>query len=153
MNKMIFALTLLLSVSIFNCATKEAPQEETKIETIVETQDEKLIKEKIHMYFDGWMTGDTLKLGRAMQMTCQLKNVIDDKVKVFDRATYLGFFKPRPRKQNTEGRILKIDVTGNIGSAKCEIETPEMLFTDYFNLMRLGEEWFIVDKIATSKKK
>jgi hypothetical protein len=30
--------------------------------------------------------------------------------------------------------------TGNIVSAKYEIETPERIFTDYFNMMKLNGE-------------
>ncbi|MBK8429451.1 MAG: nuclear transport factor 2 family protein [Lewinellaceae bacterium] len=33
--------------------------------------------------------------------------------------------------------------------AKYELETPKALFTDYFNLIKTNEGWFIVDKIST----
>lgn len=120
---------------------------------IVLTDEKELITNTITTYFEGWMTGDTTLLGKAMHPTCQLKNVKDDKVLEYDRSTYLGFFKPRPRRENSGGRIIKIDVTGNIASAKCEIETPERLHTDYFNLMKIADRWYIVDKSATSKLK
>lgn len=120
---------------------------------IVQTDEKALITNTIETYFEGWMTGDTTKLGEAMHATCQLKNVKEDKVLEFDRSTYLGFFKPRPRRKNSAGKIIEIDVTGNIASAKCEIETPERLYNDYFNLMKIKGKWFIVDKIATSKLK
>ncbi|MFK7978947.1 MAG: nuclear transport factor 2 family protein [Saprospiraceae bacterium] len=120
---------------------------------IIQTDEKALITNTIETYFEGWMTGDTSKIGEAMHATCQLKNVKDDEVLEFDRATYLGFFKPRPRREHSGGKILEIDVTGNIASAKCEIETPKRLFTDYFNLMKIKDKWFVVDKIATSKLK
>lgn len=120
---------------------------------IVQTDEKALITNTIETYFEGWMTGDTSKLGEAMHATCQLKNVKEDKVLEFDRSTYLGFFKPRPRRENSGGKIIEIDVTGNIASAKCEIETPKRLYTDYFNLMKIKDKWYIVDKSATSKLK
>lgn len=120
---------------------------------IVQVDEKALITNTIETYFEGWMTGDTSKLGQAMHATCQLKNVKDDKVLEFDRSTYLGFFKPRPRRENSGGKIIEIDVTGNIASAKCEIETPNRLYTDYFNLMKVKDKWYIVDKSATSKLK
>ena len=120
---------------------------------IVSIDEKALIRNTIETYFEGWMTGDTSKLGEAMHQTCQLKNVKEDKVLIFDRATYLGFFKPRPRRVNSSGRIVEINVTGNIASAKCNIETPDRLYTDYFNMMKLEGKWYIVDKIATSKLK
>lgn len=120
---------------------------------IVQTDEKALITNTIETYFEGWMNGDTTKLGEAMHPTCQLKNVKDDEVLLFSRSTYLGFFKPRPRRENSGGKIIEIDVTGNIASAKCEIETPERLYTDYFNLMKIKDRWYIVDKITTSKMK
>jgi hypothetical protein len=113
-------------------------------------QEKVLLEKTIQTYFDGWMTGDTIKIGKAMHLTCQLKVIKDNQVAEYDRKTYLKGFKPRPKLENTEGRIIKIDITGNVASAKCEIETPERMFTDYFNMMKLNGEWFIVDKIATN---
>jgi len=109
------------------------------------------ITQTIETYFEGWMTGDTTKLGKAMHRTCQLKNIKDDDVIIYDRATYLGFFKPRPRRKNAGGEIITINVTDDIASAKCQIHTKDRLYTDYFNMMKIRGEWYIVDKIATNK--
>ncbi|WP_310557606.1 nuclear transport factor 2 family protein [Flavobacterium sp.] len=116
-------------------------------------QEKKLIEKTIETYFDGWMTGDSLKLGKTMHATCNLKNIKDNQVIVIDRKNYLGRFKLRPKIENTKGKIVTIDVTANIASAKCEIETPQRLFTDYFNMMKINNEWFIVDKISTNIEK
>jgi hypothetical protein len=111
---------------------------------------ETLIKD---LYFEGWMTGDTVKVGKAMHATCHLKFFRDSTFNDISRADYLSRFKPRAKDPGTSGRILSIDVTGNIASAKCELETPKALFTDYFNLIKTGEGWFIVDKVSTSVMK
>jgi len=115
--------------------------------------DWRLIESTIQLYFDGWATGDTTKLGKAMHFSCRLKNFRDGKFLEFDKATYLGFFKPRPRPQNLQTRIVSIDITDIIGSAKTEIITENEVFTDYFNLMKTGEGWFIVDKVAVRAPK
>ncbi len=145
-----FTLFLLLfSLVYFSCGPKVSPQQ-TSVNNPAE---EALIRSTIENYFEGWMTGDTTKIGSAMHATCQLKNIKDGGVIIFDRATYLGFFKPRPRRENSGGKIIDIDITENIAAAKCEIETPDRLFTDYFNMMKIGERWYIVDKIATNVAK
>ena len=113
-------------------------------------QDKELIKQTIETYFDGWMTGDTLKIGKVMHSTCNLKTIKDNEVVVIDRKSYLSRFKLRPKLENSFGRIISIDITGKIASAKCEIEIPERIFTDYFNMMKLNDEWYIVDKISTN---
>lgn len=141
------SISILLPLLILTTTILTGQQE------IVQTDEKALITNTIETYFEGWMTGDTTLLGKAMHATCQLKNVKDDEVLLFSRATYLGFFKPRPRRKNSRGKIIAIDVTGNIAAAKCEIETPKRLSTDYFNLMKIKDKWYIVDKIATSKLK
>ncbi len=112
-------------------------------------QEKEVVKKTIETYFDGWMTGDTLKLGKVMHKSCCLKVIKDNNVLVIDRKTYLSRFKLHEKSANTEGRIIDINITKNIASAKCEIHTSERLFTDYFNMMKLNDQWYIVDKIST----
>jgi aldose sugar dehydrogenase len=108
-----------------------------------------LIEKTIQRYFDGWATGDSTKLGQAMHASCHLKNYNDGKFTEFTRARYLSLFKPRERSKNLITRIVSVDITNNMGSAKVEISTEKDLFTDYFNLMKTTEGWFIADKVST----
>jgi len=143
LNTIIGFLTLLLFIS---CASEVAP-------TPKDNPEKAAIEQTIEMYFDGWLTGDTTKIGTAMHSTCQLKNIKDDGVVIYDRAKYLSFFKPRPKLENAGGKILDIDITGPIASAKVELETAERLFTDYFNMMKVNGQWYIVDKVSTNVQK
>lgn len=108
-----------------------------------------LIKKTIGLYFDGWATGDTAMLGKAMHASCHLKNYRDGKFTAYTRNQYLGLFKPHPRPQNLQTRIVSLDITNNMGGAKVEISTAKDLFTDYFNLMKTDEGWVIADKVST----
>jgi aldose sugar dehydrogenase len=109
----------------------------------------------INLYFDGWATGDTTKVGKAMHTTCHLKFYREGKFTDMDRATYLGRFKqpPHERDKNLITRIVLLDITENIASAKAEIITAKDIFTDYFNLIKTGEGWFIVDKVSVKTPK
>ncbi|HEX8636697.1 MAG TPA: PQQ-dependent sugar dehydrogenase [Pyrinomonadaceae bacterium] len=137
-------LLFLLMVSSFLTVTAQDFPNQTQ---------RRLVENTIELYFDGWATGDTAKLGKAMHFSCRLKNFRDGKFLEYDKATYLGFFKPRPRPQNLQTRIVSIDITDIIGSAKVEIITEKDVFTDYFNLMKTGEGWFIMDKVSVRKSK
>lgn len=108
-----------------------------------------LIENMIQLYFDGWATGDTMKLGKAMHTSCRLKNYRDGKFTEFSRSQYLSLFKPHARPKNLGTRIVSLDITNNMGSAKVEISTTQDLFTDYFNLMKTSEGWVIADKVST----
>jgi aldose sugar dehydrogenase len=107
------------------------------------------IETTINTYFDGWMTGDTAKVGKAMHATCHLKVYREGVFRNLDRTQYLSGFKPHAKEAGVEGRIKMIDFKGNIASAKAEIETPKALFVDYFNLIKINDWWFIVDKVST----
>lgn len=137
-------LLFFFAIIISACAINKPNQ------AINDPKEEALIRKTIDTYFEGWMTGDTTKLGKAMHATCQLKNVKDNEVLIFDRAKYLSFFKPRPRRKNAGGNIISIDITNDIAAAKCKIFTADRLYIDYFNMMKINDEWYIVDKIATN---
>ena len=107
----------------------------------------------IQNYFDGWLTGDTNLVGSAMHATCNLKYVKDGKISKRNRTEYLSGFKPRPRLENAEGRILSIDITRTAAEEKVELETENRLLTDYFNLLKEGDRWYITDKVSTNISK
>jgi aldose sugar dehydrogenase len=117
------------------------------------SSDLQAIETTIGWYFDGWGTGDTTKLGKAMHSTCHLKSFRDGKFNDIPRAEYLSRFKPRAKPDSLFTRIISIDITGNIAAAKTEIDTGKDIFIDYFNLIKTDERWFIVDKIAVRKSK
>jgi Putative lumazine-binding len=135
MKKVVFGLFLIF-LATANCFAQTSDL--AKIESVI-----------TNLYFEGWMTGDTTKIGQAMHASCHLKFYRDGQFTDISRADYLSRFKPKAKEEGTFGRIMSVDITGNIASAKCELETPKALFTDYFNLLRVGETWYIVDKIST----
>jgi len=110
----------------------------------------KAIEAVIQKYFDGWLTGNAELVGEAMHASCHLKFVRDGEIVIRDRENYLSGFRPRDRRADSEGRILDIDITRTAAKAKIELETPGRLYTDYFNLLKIGDQWYITDKVSTS---
>ena len=144
-------LFIFSCILFFQCSHPEPePQNETHIS---KSDDFVQIESVIQNYFDGWLTGDTILVGGAMHASCHLKYVADGKISIRDRTQYLSGFKPRPRLQNAEGRILAIDITRTAAEAKVELETENRLFTDYFNLLKENDRWYITDKVSTSISK
>ncbi len=137
MKKTTFFLCLFAPLFSAFSQNQDAPTERQLIEKTIET------------YFDGWATGDTTKLGKAMHSSCHLKNFRDGKFMDFTRSQYLNIFRLHERPANLITRIISIDITNNMGSAKVEISTVTDLYTDYFNLMKTNEGWFIADKVST----
>jgi aldose sugar dehydrogenase len=108
-----------------------------------------LLERTIQMYFDGWATGDSALLGRAMHSSAHLKRSIDGKFVDMTRERYVGGMRPHPRDSTLRTRIVSVDIVGPVASARTEINIGDGTFVDFFNLLRLDEGWVIVDKIAT----
>ncbi len=153
MTRVILCISVWLLINIDFAIAQTNPYILEKFLKVINEKEEEKITQTIDLYFEGWMTGDTTLIGKAMHRTCQLKNIKDNDVIIYDRATYLSFFKLRPRRKNAGGEIISIDVTNTIASAKVFIYTEEYLYTDYFNMMKIEDEWYIVDKISTNKKR
>jgi hypothetical protein len=106
------------------------------------------IEKTIGWYFEGWGIGDTTLVGKAMHSTCHLKFYRDGKFTDISRNDYLARFKPQKRPDSLVTKIVSLDITENTAAAKTEIILPKFIFTDYFNLIKTNEGWFIVDKIS-----
>jgi aldose sugar dehydrogenase len=115
--------------------------------------EKELVSQTIQLYFDGWGTGDTTKVGKAMHRTCHLKVFREGQFIDIDRNTYLSRFKLHERDKDLITQIVLLDITENIASAKAEIITAKDIYTDYFNLIKTDEGWFIVDKVSVRKPK
>ena len=149
MKHFIFIAFCLLVLT--QCQEKQS----TAIDVSAKTPDQIAIEGVIQNYFDGWLTGDTTLVGSAMHKSCHLKFVRNDTVRMRNRTQYLNGFKPRPRLANAEGRIISINITRTAAEAKIELEIPNRIYTDYFNLLKEGNRWYITDKVSTNiaKKK
>ncbi|MCP4179452.1 MAG: nuclear transport factor 2 family protein, partial [bacterium] len=49
--------------------------------------------------------------------------------------------------KNGKKKIIYIDITEDAASAKVEILLENVKFTDYYNLVKTGDDWVIVNKI------
>jgi len=115
------------------------------------TNDWHLVQKTLHLYMDGIGTSDSVKVSQSFHDSWQLKYLEDDKINIIKKPKYMERFDiaPHAKSPKWSGRIVFIDITHTVAVAKVEISTAKLLFTDYFNLMKTSEGWFIVDKIST----
>ncbi|MBC7896279.1 MAG: PQQ-dependent sugar dehydrogenase [Cytophagaceae bacterium] len=111
--------------------------------------DHSAVRRTIQHYFDGWATGDTVLLGRAMHASCHLKRSVDGKFVDMTREQYLAIQRPHARDSTLTTRVASVDIVGPIASARAHINIGQSTFVDYFNLLKTDEGWFIVDKVST----
>jgi hypothetical protein len=135
-------ISSIIVFSFFNKVSAQQP-----------TTDIQAIESTVQLYFDGWGTGDSTKVGKAMHSSCHLKYFREGKFTDISRLDYLSKFKIRARPDSLVTRIASINLTDNIASVKAEIITTTHFFTDYFNMIKTDDGWFIVDKVSTNKKR
>lgn len=150
MKSIYVCLISILFLASCTQSTENEPSNEEQSTVEEKSEDQLAIEQVIQNYFDGWLTGDTTLVGSAMHSSCHLKFERDGKIQMRNRTEYLSGFQPRPRLENAEGRIISIDITRTAAEAKIELEIETRLFTDYFNLLKEGDRWYITDKVSTS---
>ncbi|WP_316740681.1 nuclear transport factor 2 family protein [Pedobacter antarcticus] len=114
------------------------------------TSDLQSIQKTLNLYIVGQSTSDSVMVGQSFHDSWQLKFFRDNEFIVVPKSKYLVGYKKRDTKpDNWSGRIVFIDISHDIAIAKVEISTPSLLFTDYFNLLKINQDWLIVDKVST----
>ena len=102
----------------------------------------------IEQYFRGHATGDGEYFRRAFHPDAKLFFIRDGKVTQWTLEEYAGRAsgKPAPDEAQRKRRIESIDITGNAATAKIVLEYPTVTFTDYMSLLKICDEWKIVNK-------
>ncbi|WP_271784406.1 nuclear transport factor 2 family protein [Aquimarina algiphila] len=120
--------------------------------TILAQQSDYLQVEKtVSYYLDGGTNNDFETLKKAFHETATMKFIRNGE---YREVNALEFFKkavkPGP-KQNRKTHISYINVTGNVASAKLQIDYETFSFIDYMNLIKIDGEWKVVSKIFYRK--
>ena len=64
---------------------------------------------------------------------------------------YRGFAASAGKEEPGDLRIDRVDVTDDAASVKVVEVYPKEIYVDYLNLLRIGNEWRIVNKIYTRR--
>lgn len=54
--------------------------------------------------------------------------------------------------KKSKKKILSIDVTGTAASAKAELAFSDAVYTDYYNLLKVGDEWYIMNTTYDTRR-
>ncbi len=136
MKKVIFTLLLSISISAL---------------TVAQESDYAQIEKTVSYYLDGGTNNDYETLKKAFHKNATMKYIAKG---TYKEVNALEFFKrvikPGP-KSNRKTKIAYINVTGDVASAKLEIEYATFSFIDYMNLLKIDGEWKVVSKIFYRK--
>jgi protease I len=110
-----------------------------------------LIARTVQLYFEGMYYSDVEKLKKAFHPNAVLHGYIEGELIHLPLDGWLERVKcvPAPAESGEayDMRIVSIDVTGRVAAVKVADLYIGRRFTDYLSLVKVEDNWVIVDKI------
>jgi hypothetical protein len=148
----------LLMCSLFALTASEAlalcPPQDGKPRQEGESAQEG-IRVAINHYFKGHATGDASHMRKAFLPTAHIEGIREGKFTSWTLDEYCANFKGNPAADETARvrTIDLIDISGNSAMAKATLVHGATVFTDYFVLLKVGDEWRIANKVYHARRK
>jgi hypothetical protein len=114
--------------------------------------DEAGARKAVELYLHGHATGKVESFQEAFHPEMKMYFVRDGVFSQRTAAQYLEGVKGGKPPTAEEAarrkrRIVSMDVTGDVGVAKVELEFPDALLTDYLTVVKVDGTWRIVNKV------
>jgi len=109
-------------------------------------------REAVELYFQAHATGDGNFIRRAFTPDARIQFVDGDQMKQWSTEEFANrFHGPAPDEYRRVRRVESLDVSGNAASAVVTLDYPQVLFRDHLSMLKLGDEWKIVNKIFSAE--
>lgn len=104
------------------------------------------IRTTLTNYLDGATNNDYDQLASAFHPDARMQGITEDGLmNVNAREFFREIMQPGP-PVNRVTRISGIDITGNLASARLEMDYPTFRFVDMMTLLKVDGDWLIVSK-------
>ena len=106
-------------------------------------------------YIQGHVTGNGDFMRKAFHTEAKVMAFRDGKLTNLTSEEFASRFngKPAADEAQRKRRIESVEITGNAGVAKIVLDYPTVTFTDYMSLLKVGDEWKIVNKVFYAEPK
>ncbi len=109
------------------------------------------IRQTVQLYFDGMYHSDIEKLKKAFHPTASLMGYFSGSLTYIPLEKWLEMVaaRPSPAKNGEEYnmRLVSMDLTENVAMVKVRDLYLGLWFTDYLSLLKIDDDWLIVNKI------
>jgi hypothetical protein len=109
------------------------------------------IRQTVQLYFDGMYHSDVAKLKKAFHPTAALMGYFSGNLTHIPLEKWLEMVtaRPSPAKNGEEYnmRLVSMDLTENVAMVKVRDLYLGLWFTDYLSLVKIEDQWLIVNKI------
>ena len=99
-------------------------------------------------YLKGHATGDGEYMKKAFHTEGNMIFVRDGKYETRSFAQYIAGMSGKPAADEAQRKrwIEKVEIVGNAGVGTIILDYPQGKFVDYMTLLKIGDEWKIVNK-------
>ena len=106
-------------------------------------------------YIQGHATGNGDFMRKAFHPDAKVMAFRDGKLTNITAEEFASRFngKPAADEAQRKRRIESVEITGNAGVGKIVLDYPTVTFTDYMSLLKVGDEWKIVNKVFYAEPK
>lgn len=113
-----------------------------------QNKEEEGVRQALNYYLQGHATGDGENFKKAFHTEAKLFWIRDGQLTQRTSAEFAAGAsgKPAPDEAARKRWIESIDITGNAAVAKVVLDYPNARYTDYMSLLKIGDEWKIVNK-------
>lgn len=120
-----------------------------------QTEDELAVREVLELYLRSHATGEGEHVARAFHPQLVMYFYRNGEMGSRSAADYVAGHTGAPAADEALRRrwIAMVDITGTAASAKVVLDYPAVRFTDYFTLLKIGDEWKIMNKVFHSEPK
>ena len=140
--------TALVSAALSGIAPARALSQAAK-----GADDRAMVKATVERYLHGLKFNDTTDFHRAFWPDAKLLFIKRDGSlgQLSQAEWYRGFAATAGKEEPGTLEIVSIDVSGSAASVKVMETYPTSVYIDYLNLLRIGQDWRIVNKIYMSR--
>lgn len=106
-------------------------------------------------YIQGHATGNGDFMRKAFHTDAKVMAFRDGKLMNMTSEEFASRFngKPAPDEAQRKRRIESVEITGNAGVGKIVLDYPTVTYTDYMSLLKIDDEWKIVNKVFYAEPK
>lgn len=106
-------------------------------------------------YIQGHATGNGDFMRKAFHPEAKVMAFRDGKLTLLTAEEFAARFNGKPASDEAQRkrRIESVEITGNAGVGKIVLDYPTVTFTDYMSLLKVGDEWKIVNKVFYAEPK
>ncbi|HYE86732.1 MAG TPA: nuclear transport factor 2 family protein [Vicinamibacterales bacterium] len=115
--------------------------------------DDKGVRAAVEQYFKGHATGVQAEMRKAFLPTAHIEGIRDGQL--FSRTVdqYVSGFQGKPAADESSRKrtIDRVEISGSAAMVGATLVHGATTFTDYFVLLKVGNEWKIANKVYSSR--